>query len=290
MRADERCLICYLIQSARIFKIHVRSAEERWKRLQDVMEDLSKLGWGMKPLEIAEFVYPKISKILQKSDPFAEVKRRSNELAKSVLEKIEREIRYSSDPLYDASKLAIAGNLIDLGNPNWEEDRVFDKIVEILEKPFGIDDFEEFKEDLRRASTVLYIVDNSGEIVFDKFFITIAKEYNPALNFLVAAREKPIINDATVEDVLSIGMDEVARVMSSGMEIPGTIVERASDEFRRAFFESDIVISKGQGNFEGLINEPREIYFMLTVKCDVVADFLKTAVGTLIFMKKRVSE
>ncbi len=289
MRADFRCLICYLIQSARVFNTYIRSSEERWKRLQDIMSDLSKLNWGLKPMEIAEYVYPRISRILQKYDPFAEIKERSNAIAENILEKIEKEIRSSADPLYDAAKLAIAGNLIDLGNPNWDEERVFDKIIDILEKPFGIDDFEEFKEDLRKASSILYIVDNAGEIVFDRFFMEIARDYNPSMVVTVAAREEPIINDATVEDVLSIGMDKVAGVISSGMRIPGTVVDKATDDFRRAFFESDIVISKGQGNFEGLIDEKRDIYFMLTVKCDVVADFLKTTVGTLIFMKKRVN-
>ena len=287
MRADARCLICHLNQALRVLNIHTRSSEEKWIKIQEMMGILKDLKWGLKPIEIAQPVYRELSKFLEREDPYEEVKRRSNSMAESVLERLRKDIENSSDPLYDAAKLAIAGNLIDLGNPYWDENRVFDKVVEVLEKPFGINDFEEFKEDLKGSSTMLYIVDNAGEIVFDKFFIEIMKDYNPDLSVTVAARRSPIINDATIDDVLSIGMDEVAEVINSGMEIPGTVVERATEEFRRLFYGSDIVVSKGQGNFEGLEEETRSVYFLLTVKCDVVAEHLKTAVGTLVFMKKR---
>lgn len=287
VRADSRCLICHAMQALRVFNRYMRSEEEKWTRLQDIMEVLKNLKWGLKPIEIAEIVYPEIEKIVGKRDVYEKEKKRSNDVALKMVERMERMIREATDPLFDAAKLAIAGNLIDLGTPNWNEETIYNKILEILEKPFGIDDFEQFKEELLKATNVLYLVDNAGEIVFDRFFIEIMKEYNKGLNVVVAAKSKPIINDATVEEAKEI-MDGVAQVIDSGMKIPGTIVERGTDSFRRLFFESDIVISKGQGNFEGIIEEENErVYFLLTVKCPVVADFLGVPEGTMVFMKNR---
>lgn len=287
MRADSRCLICHAMQALRVFNKYMRSEEEKWIRLQDILSVLEKLKWGLKPIEIAEIIYPEIEKIVGKRDVYEKEKKRSNEVALKMLLKMERMIRESTDPLFDAAKLAIAGNLIDLGAPNWDEETVYRKILEILERPFGIDDFEEFKEELSQAGRIFYIVDNAGEIVFDKFFIEIMKEYNPSLEVVVAAKSKPIINDATVEEARQI-MGGVAQVIDSGMQIPGAIVEKGSDAFRRLFFESDIVISKGQGNFEGIIEEDNEkVYFLLTVKCPVVADFLHVPERTMVFMKNK---
>ena len=287
MRADARCLICHMNQALRVFNRYMRSEEEKWERLKDVMKVLEEARWGMKPIEIAELMYPRISEMVGSKDVYEREKKRSNEMALKMLQRFERMIKESADPLYDASKLAIAGNLIDLGTPSWDEDMVYRKITEILEKPFGINDFENFKEDLSKASTALYIVDNAGEIVFDRFLIEVMREYNPSLSVVVAAKSKPIINDATVEEAREV-MDGVADVIDSGMTVPGTIVERGTDVFRRFFFESDVVVSKGQGNFEGIVEEKGgNVYFLLTVKCDVVADYLGVPVGTMVFMKKK---
>ena len=287
MKADARCLVCHMNQALRVFNKYMRSEEEKWERLKNVMNILQKSKWGMKPIEIAEILYPALENIVNVRDVYENEKKRSNEMAWKMLEKFGKVIRSSMDPLYDAAKLAIAGNLIDLGTPNWNEDTVYNKISEILQKPFGINDYEMFKEELSQASNILYIVDNAGEIVFDRFFIEIMKEYNEDIDVVVAAKSKPIINDATVSEAMEI-MEGVADVINSGMTVPGTIVERGSDRFRKLFFSSDIVISKGQGNFEGIVGEEGgNVYFMLTVKCDVVSDFLKVPVGTMVFMKKK---
>jgi len=285
MKADARCLVCSVNQALRVLNKYIRSEEEKWIRLQDMMKIISELRWGLKPIEMGEVIYGEIEKMIGKKDVYEKEKKRSNEMAYAILEKIKRVIKDSADPLYDAAKLSIAGNLIDLGAPSWDEERIYNKILEILEKPFGINDYETFKEELCSATSLLFITDNAGEIVFDRFFIEVMKEYNPSIQVFVAAKSKPIINDATVKEAREI-MDGVATVIDSGMTIPGTIVEKGSDAFRKLFFEADIVISKGQGNFEGLDEEENEkLYFLLTVKCQVVADFLKVSEGTMVFMK-----
>ncbi len=285
MKADARCLDCHVEQALRVISKYVRSEEEKWTKLQKIMSILSDVPWGKRPIEVAEYIYTELANMVGKKDVYAEDKKRSNDIAEKILEKFQKIIRSSSDPLYDAAKLAIAGNLIDLGAPGWNEEKVYERILQILEKPYGINDYEEFKERLKESTTLFYLADNAGEIVLDRFFIEIMKEYNPELDVVVAAKSSPIINDVTVEDAKSV-LGNVAEVIDSGLEIAGAIIEKANETFRRLFFESDLVIAKGQGNFEGLVGEEKdELYFLLTVKCDVVGDFLGVPPGTLVFMK-----
>ncbi|HDG61782.1 MAG: hypothetical protein B5M49_01005 [Thermotoga sp. 4484_232] len=287
MRADARCLICTLNQAMRVLSKYEKSHHKKWQRIQEIMKKLSEMEWGLKPLEIGGRVHTYLKKVLNAKDPYIEEKKRSNEMAERILEELKPMIRSSADPLYDASKLAAAGNLIDLGLPDWNEKRAFERIKEILSKPFGKEDFERFKESIKNAFSLLYVLDNSGEVVFDRFFIEIMKEYNPSLEVTVAAKASPVINDVTVEDALSVGMDKVANIISSGMELPGTMLDFSNEGFRKHFFESDIVLSKGQGNFEGLVDEDRKnLFFLLVVKCDVVAEFLNVPVESLVFVSR----
>lgn len=291
MKADARCLICTLNQAMRVLNKYEKSHHKKWQKIQDIMKKLSDIKWGMKPLEIGGEVHSYLKEVLNTKDPYIEEKKKSNEMAERILEELKPIIRSSTDPLYDASKLAAAGNLIDLGLPNWDEKRAFKKIKDILSKPFGREDFEKFKESIKEAFSLLYVLDNSGEVVFDRFFIEIMKEYNPSLEVTVAAKASPVINDVTVEDALNVGLDKVANIISSGMELPGTILDLSNENFRKHFFESDIVLSKGQGNFEGLVDEIRKnLFFLLTVKCDVIAEFLNVPIESLVFISKNSLE
>ncbi|MDX9903797.1 MAG: ARMT1-like domain-containing protein, partial [Bacteroidales bacterium] len=142
-----------------------------------------------------------------------------------------------------------------------------------------IDHTGRMREELRKAQRVLYIGDNAGEIVFDKLLIT--EMSHPGLTFSV--RGAPAINDATMEDAEYVGMTGVTRVISSGYDAPTTVVSRSGDVFRRYYEDADLIISKGQGNLEGLIGEhDRRIYFLLMVKCDVIAEYLGVKKGSYV--------
>ncbi|HEY9124266.1 MAG TPA: ARMT1-like domain-containing protein, partial [Bacteroidales bacterium] len=155
-------------------------------------------------------------------------------------------------------------------------------IDKVLYSHFAIDHSAELKKAIAGAQTILYLGDNNGEIVFDKLFIETVG--HPDVYF--AVRGAPVINDVTLDDARYVGIDKVAKVISNGYDAPSTIVEHCSDEFRHIFEKADIVISKGQGNLEGLLHRTqKEVYFMLMVKCNVIADALQVNKGDFVVKK-----
>jgi uncharacterized protein with ATP-grasp and redox domains len=147
----------------------------------------------------------------------------------------------------------------------------------------AIDDSHALRTDLEEAKTVLYIGDNCGEIVLDKLFLKIMR--HPNVYF--AVRGGPIINDATVADAALVKMEEVAKVITTGDDAPGVVWETASDEFKYYWDRADVVIAKGQGNWEGLMEISQNIYFLLVTKCDVIARHIGVKVGDFVVMRRR---
>ncbi len=147
-------------------------------------------------------------------------------------------------------------------------------------------DFDIFKEELKCARRVAVLLDNAGEIVFDKILLKTIHKLYPKIELFAIVRGGPIINDVTTEDAEYVGLDEVAKIVDSGQVIPGFWPETASDEARKVFYNTDIVISKGQGNFETLseFRDPR-VYFLFLVKCSVVAGYLGMRKLSKIFIK-----
>lgn len=285
LRADERCLLCSLRQAESLLKKFVRNPEKRWMIFKEIFKIMGEMRWGMKPLEVNGAVHKFVMSYMKNEDPFKEEKRRSNALAMELLKFLKDEILSQPDPIYAALKLAASGNLIDLGIPGWTVEDVLEKFHEAYERPFDREDYEEFMKAFESSSTLLYVADNAGEIVFDKFLLEVMKRENPSLEIVVAVRGKPIINDATLEDAAEIGLEEVATVIDSGVEEPGVILEKASQTFKSAFFELDMVIAKGQGNFEGLYEEERSnLFFLLTAKCEFVAEVLKVPLGSKVLV------
>jgi len=126
---------------------------------------------------------------------------------------------------------------------------------------------QKLKEDLKSAKSLLYIGDNCGEIVLDKLFI----KHIEVANIYFAVRSSPVINDITIDDALMVGMDKIAKIITTGDNAPGAVWESTSNEFKQVFNKADVIISKGQGNLEGLIDVPGNIYFLFVSKCDLIA-------------------
>ena len=191
-------------------------------------------------------------------------------------------INSSNERLKTAVRLSIAGNVIDFGaNTDFDLPR---DIETILSQDFSIDHYQEFCEVLDNAEHVLYLADNAGETVFDR--ILIEELHKPVI---YAVREKPIINDATREDALLAGVDEVSEILSSGCDAPGCILKFCSDEFLKVYRSADLIISKGQGNYEALSDEERPIFFLLKAKCRVVAQDIGVEEGSIILASSRGS-
>lgn len=210
-------------------------------------------------------------------DPYKKEKKKYNDLALRMQPELENIIHKSEDQFTTALRLAIAGNIIDFAaNDNFNLQATIDKA---LTSEFAIDHSLQLKQAIRNADSVLYLGDNAGEIVFDKLFIKTIE--HPGLTYVV--RGAPVINDATMEDAKYVGMNEIANIISNGYDAPSTIVHKSGKVFQEYFEKADLIISKGQGNLEGLITlNDKRIFFLLMIKCNVMAEFLKIKKGSMV--------
>ncbi len=219
-------------------------------------------------------------------DPYRELKQRSNDVALAFADEFRARILDSASPLEEAVRVAAAGNIIDFGAKQHGSLDVEHEVRTIGERRFGRFDFEAFSSRLSAASRLLYICDNAGEIVFDRLFIEAIRREYPKLDITCAVRERPVINDAVLADARYAGLDAVAHVISSGSVYPGTLLDEVSEEFRRLFDQADLIVSKGQGNFETLLDEADErLFFILRIKCDQMSKLSGIAKGELVLMQ-----
>ncbi|TKG94405.1 DUF89 family protein [Puteibacter caeruleilacunae] len=188
------------------------------------------------------------------------------------------QVNKSSDPFFAAAKLAVSGNIIDYGAHSVPDD-IIKEVHTLQQKTLGIDQTSLLAERINKADNILYLGDNAGEIVFDKLFIETIN--HPGVTFVV--RGKPIINDVVKADAMHVEMHNVCQVMDNGYDAPSTIIDKCSPEFRHAFDTADLIISKGQGNLEGLMDLKNDkIFFMLMAKCEPIAEKLGVHKGDLV--------
>ncbi len=238
------------------------------------MNRLSELDFNKKPPSIAREVYKLVGEITGNNDPFKEIKKRDNREAMNSLSFAQKKISESKNSLLSAAKIAIAGNIMDFAAHS--EYDIKNSIETVLENDFAIDDFSRFEKELPKAREISYLADNAGEIVFDSLLLKeLERVKKLRINFFV--KEKPIINDATREDAAFAGIDRIKNVKIM------TTNTRSEPEFIKTIKESDIVISKGQGNYEALSLFDANIYFLLIAKCPVIARDLNVKVGGSIF-------
>lgn len=264
MQTTLECLPCFLKQSLHAARLSTSSTGLQEEILRQVSRLLAELDFSMSPPENAVGVYGLIAGLSGCPDPYAGLKSMSNRFALKMRAGIERKIRGSRDPLLAALKFAIAGNIIDYGSLHACD--MEQTIENGLAPALAIDHYEEFRADLDRAETILFLGDNSGELVFDGLLI---KEMGKEATFSV--KEKAIINDALMADARECGLEGFTTVISNGTGCPGTPLAGCSRRFRDVFAKADLIISKGQGNFETLSETRAPIYFLLTAKCPVVA-------------------
>ncbi len=212
------------------------------------------------------------------ADPYQRLKQKHLELALQYYPDLKRFLFQKSDRLYWVFKIAAVGNVFDAAINS--DIRDSDYLRKELPKEFKICDIERFRDHLKNSRTMLIIGDNAGETVFDRVLV----EEMLNLNIIYAVRSGPIINDATVEDAESAGLNRQARIISTGCDAPGVILSECDREFLKVFLEADIVISKGQGNYETLSDEKREIFFLLKAKCPVIAADLGVDLGDYVFI------
>jgi uncharacterized protein with ATP-grasp and redox domains len=254
------------------------------RALQEAARLLAGCPLDVTPPEAGEGLYRMIRETSGNPDPFAEMKRAQNQAVMDILPWLRETVAAADDPLLMAVRLAIAGNTVDPGaQASFDLEK---SVTEAISGERGLENFPAFAERLAGAKSVLVVADNSGEVVFDRVLIeTMLDARDGEIEVTVAVRAAPIINDVTEVEARAVGLDGMARIISSGSEMPGTVVARSTPEFREAFDSADLVISKGQGNWETLEDSRREVFFMFQAKCPAVAAMNDCPEGALLLLK-----
>ena len=277
MIADYRCFFCFarsmekLLQKQPIDHETKRRFTFEMARLYQQTED------GTIQSNFSRELYALLREYSGNPDPYREIKKNSNEFVLGLYPEMKKKVQDSENPFETALRLAISGNIIDYAiNDQYD---LMATIDQVLNSDFAINHSEALKLAIESAESVLYLGDNCGEIVFDKLFIETINHPNVTY----AVRGAPVINDATLEDAEFVGMNDVARVISNGYDAPSTLIDFCSDEFMEVYNRADVIISKGQGNLEGLFESPNQhIFFLLMVKCEVVAERLGVKKGSFV--------
>ena len=201
-------------------------------------------------------------------DNYAELKRRYNDMMLSRLPELREKLRGAPDPFKLAVWMAMAGNYIDFGILKEIDDaRLANMLLTPDEKAVGTPVLDELRADVRSARHLVYACDNCGEVVLDMLLMEEMKRENPALTITALVRGENVLNDVTAEDARAVGLDRVAKIVGNGSNIGGTQLELLGDEAREAMQTADVVVSKGQGNFETLTGADLNIYYLFLAKC-----------------------
>ncbi len=259
--------------------------------MDEIGNELKHFPLDMSPPEMAYHMQRLFAEQSGKDDPYLEVKTLSNNEALAVIDELRSIVYESENPLKTAVKLACAGNIIDYGAfPSGID--VQAEITGILQQQGMSTDtdsplfeFNAFRQALKSARRVMYIADNAGEIVFDRVLLeTIAREF-PLIELFFVTRGSPILNDVLIKDALDCGLDSVATVVSSGSKTPGLVLSKAEPTFLKLYHEADMIISKGQGNFEALSDEQGPIFFLFIIKCEVIMQHIGGAMRELVLKR-----
>ncbi len=227
--------------------------------------------------EVTRDIFYSLKEVSEIEDPYFKEKNRSNREMLDRYFEFQEQVQNSNDKFDTALRLAIAGNIIDFG-PTDKFD-VSGTIKRVLNSDFAIDYSQQLKVEIEKANTILYLGDNCGEVILDKLFLETIN--HPNVYF--AVRNSPILNDVTEKEALQVGIDKVAKIVSNGDDAPSTLLHRVSSSFLEIYKSADLIISKGMGNFEGLMDETDDrLFFLLMIKCPVIGEIIGAENGAFI--------
>ncbi|MFP4673495.1 MAG: damage-control phosphatase ARMT1 family protein [Opitutales bacterium] len=272
------CIPCLARQAAEAVALAAQDPERRERALRTLLKDLAGADWQVTPPVIAQRLHRTIREGLDNEDPYREVKARMNRIAVQCLPAMREAIERHPDSSEAVVRLAIGGNLLDAG----AKTRIMaEELPAHLDTTWATPlhgDVANLFRAAKDAHSILYLADNAGEIIFDRLLI----EALPAEKITVAVRGAPVINDATMEDAVTAHLPEIVPVIDNGLDAPGTVLEHCSEAFRNCFDRADLVIAKGQGNYETLSDTTKHTFFLFTVKCPIIADHAGEPIGSLV--------
>ncbi|MFC1553047.1 DUF89 domain-containing protein [candidate division KSB1 bacterium] len=279
MKSDLECLVCLMKQALNTVRIASDDMNIQRMVLDRVAGEIQKSDLFRSPADISTIVYRIVSEVTGIADPYHEIKKRTNKEALQMLPFLKEVVSNADDTLDAALHIAVAGNIIDVGIGHAYD--LKNDVADILKTEFVVNDIDAFRKELHPGRKLLFLGDNSGEIVFDRILIEELLNYDVDITFVV--KSGPIINDAMMEDAEEAGTKDLVPVIETGSNDIGVNFENVSDQFREALSESEVIIAKGHGNFETCSDKPGNFYFLLKAKCNVVANELSISKNDIAF-------
>jgi uncharacterized protein with ATP-grasp and redox domains len=280
MRTHPECFPCFLKQTIIALNQYPEARDRHEEILKAVLPVVADADMSKPPAYTTTLIHRLIRQRLG-GDPFRNIKFTYNSMAMDLLPGLKKTIGKSQDRLWTASRLAISGNVIDFGI--YTSIDIDSSISRALEQMIAVDDYLSFREAVSGAQDILYLLDNCGEIVFDRLLIEELGARRKKVTAVV--KGSPVLNDVTREDAVQVGLDRVCRVIDNGSDAIGTIIEWTSVAFKEALNASDLVISKGQGNFETFTETGKRTFFLFQSKCDLVSKELGLSPGSMLLKK-----
>ncbi|WP_458454745.1 damage-control phosphatase ARMT1 family protein [Methanobrevibacter sp.] len=286
MKISYECGPCFLRQAKEAMDLSTDDENLKMEIMEDIFNYLSDVfKTGTNSNGTGSKMHRMIIERTGCEDPYFKEKIEGNEIALKYLPDVKR-ILNEDDSLENYVKIAIIGNILDFGAFTLDDD-IESVIKQSLEKELTIKHIEEFEQSLKTHNEVLYLVDNTGEIVFDKLLLNKIKEYG--LNITIAVKSVPILNDATKKDAIDAGLDEFGEIVEIGCGTVGYVDSEISDEFREIFNSHEFIISKGMGNYEGLSEidlSSKEVYFLLCAKCYTISRHIGVDLHDMLLFKQ----
>lgn len=283
MKTSLDCIPCLLRQTLDAARLVSPKPSIHEHILRDALRWAGEMSLSQSPPAMAQRIHRRLREMTGVTDPYRETKDWQNRIVMELIPALWAEVEAANDSLLLAARLAIAGNVIDVGsNGNLTEAGVRQALKQALVEPFFGEELR-FREAVAQAKSILYIADNAGEIVIDRLLVDqlLPRE----ITFVV--RGSPILNDVTMIDAITVGLDQVVTVIDNGSDAPGTILTDCNKALRDRFSTVDLIIAKGQGNFETLSNESGNIFFLFKVKCMVIAELVGQPIGTQMLIHSR---
>jgi uncharacterized protein with ATP-grasp and redox domains len=278
MKTHYDCIPCFVRQTLETVKLTSGNASLHEKALREILSILSRMDFNKEPVIMGRKIQQLIHRLSGDSDPYRALKQQFNQMALDLYPRLKARVSSAGNAFETAARLALAGNMIDFGTGRMFETAQVTATIELALSANLKGDIQSLEQAARTAHSILYLGDNCGEIVFDRLFI----EQLVPDRVTYVVRAAPIINDATMDDARFTGMTDLTRVIDNGSDAPGTLLSECSQKFKTAFENADLIIAKGQGNYETLHASERPIFFMLKVKCAAVARHIGHEIGSYV--------
>ena len=280
MKTLPDCIPCFMRQTLEAARQATNDEFIHEKALRTIAYEISRMDLG-------GIIHRTVRELTQNKDPYKNSKDICNRSALELFAEMGDFVSNSTDPLETALKIAIAGNVIDFSiSPDADQLDIRSAIDEVLAQPLHTDTVDQFRKAVESSHTILYLGDNAGEIVFDRILI----EQLPKDKLTYIVKGHPTINDVTIDDAEAAGITDLVEVIDTGSDIPGIVLEECSGSFRSRFEQSDLIISKGQGNYECLSDMDKDTFFVFKAKCSSVAIHLCCEVGKPILIRSKCGE